>query len=81
MVTTNLSFDEGLGALEGIVQKLEGNDIGLEDALLAFEDGVKLSAALQAQLADARRKVEALRQGDGGEYVAEPVDTGSRSMP
>jgi exodeoxyribonuclease VII small subunit len=70
----DLTFDKGLDTLESIVQKLESGGLGLEDALRCYEDGVKLSASLQKQLAEAQRKVEVLRQGLGGEYVAEPLE-------
>ncbi|HNX93829.1 MAG TPA: exodeoxyribonuclease VII small subunit [Holophaga sp.] len=68
------SFDDGLDRLEGIVQQLEGGQLGLEDALRRFEEGVALSQALQQQLAEAQRKVEVLRQGLAGEYRAEPLE-------
>ena len=74
MSSDELSFDKGLDRLEALVQKLEGGGLGLEDALKCYEDGVKLSEALQRQLGEAQRKVEVLRQGLGGEYSAEPLE-------
>ena len=74
MGTEQLSFDEGLNRLEATVQRLENGNLGLEEAIQCYEDGMNLSAALQHQLADARRKVEVLRQGPGGEYLAEPLE-------
>jgi len=70
METNQLSFDEGLDKLESSVQKLENGGLGLEDALQCYEDCMKLSAELSRQLAAAQRKVEVLRQGLGGEYMA-----------
>jgi len=74
MTTPTPSFDDGLDRLEALVQKLETGSLGLEEALQEFEAGVKLSQALQQQLADAQRRVEVLKQGLGGEYRAEPLD-------
>jgi len=68
------SFDDGLDRLEAVVQKLESGQLGLEEALLEFEQGVNLSKALQQQLADAQRRVEVLKQGLGGEYRTEPLE-------
>lgn len=68
------SFDDGLDQLEALVQQLESGQLGLEDALQKFEEGVALSQALQQQLAEAQRKVEVLRQGLAGEYRAEPLE-------
>jgi len=69
-----LSFDEGMKCLEAAVQRLEAGSMGLDESLRCFEDGVRLSRDLQGILDRAQRRVEALRRGDGGEYVAEPLD-------
>ena len=74
MTTQPASFDDGLDRLENLVQKLESGQLGLEEALREFEEGVNLSKALQQQLAAAQRRVEVLKQGLGGEYVAEPLE-------
>jgi exodeoxyribonuclease VII small subunit len=74
MTTPPPSFDDGLDRLEAVVQKLESGQLGLEEALLEFEQGVNLSKALQQQLADAQRRVEVLKQGLGGEYRTDPLD-------
>lgn len=68
------SFDDGLERLEALVHQLESGQLGLEEALARFEEGVQLSQALQKQLADAQRRVEVLKAGLGGEYRAEPLD-------
>ncbi len=68
------SFDEGLDRLEALVQQLEAGSLPLEAALARFEEGVRLSQALQQQLAEAQRKVELLKAGLGGEYRADPLD-------
>ncbi len=74
MADSTPTFDEGLDRLEALVQKLEGGALGLEEALATFEAGVKLSQSLQAQLAQAQRRVEVLKAALGGEYRAEPLD-------
>ncbi len=68
------SFDDGLDRLEALVQQLESGNLGLEDALARFEEGIQLGKELQAQLSEAQRKVEVLKLGLGGEYTAEPLD-------
>jgi exodeoxyribonuclease VII small subunit len=74
MCKDQISFDEGLSLLEAAVQKLEGGALGLEEAMQCYEDGMKLSAALQEKLSAAQRRVEVLRQGPGGEYYAESLE-------
>lgn len=68
------SFDDGLDRLEALVQQLEGGQLSLEESLARFEEGVKLSQDLQAQLAQAQRRVEVLKAGLQGEYRVEPLD-------
>jgi len=68
------SFDDGLDRLEALVRQLETGALGLEDALARFEEGIALSQQLQAQLTEAQRRVDVLKQGLGGEYRAEPLD-------
>lgn len=74
MTNPTPSFDDGLDRLEALVQRLEAGNLGLEEALQQFEEGVGLSRTLQQQLAAAQRRVEVLKQGLGGEYRAEPME-------
>ncbi|WP_306598131.1 exodeoxyribonuclease VII small subunit [Geothrix sp. 21YS21S-2] len=74
MTNPTPSFDDGLDRLEALVQRLEAGNLGLEEALQQFEEGVGLSRTLQQQLAAAQRRVEVLKQGLGGEYRAEPLE-------
>jgi exodeoxyribonuclease VII small subunit len=60
------SFQVGLAALEQIVNRLESGEIALEDALLAFEDGVRLVRLLNEKLSAVERRVEVLTRGEGG---------------
>ena len=60
------SFEESLKKLEAIVEQLEKGDLGLEDSLKLFEEGVGLSAACKQELDAAEGKVEMLiKQRDG----------------
>jgi len=39
-----LSFEEALSKLEEVVRDLEKEDISLEDSMIKFETGIKLSS-------------------------------------
>ncbi len=52
------SFESALKELEMIVQKMEQEDLPLEEALIHFEAGVKLSAHCQQVLKAAEQKIE-----------------------
>lgn len=58
--TPKESFETALERLQGVVKKLESGELGLEDSLKQFEEGVRLSKACQEQLTAAEQKVELL---------------------
>ncbi|RDL44620.1 exodeoxyribonuclease VII small subunit [Marinomonas piezotolerans] len=66
-------FEENLSDLETIVTQLESNQLSLEDALKAFEKGVKLSKDCQSVLTQAEQKVQILLENNDGERL-EPFD-------
>lgn len=68
------SFETSLAELEGIVLKLEGGDLPLEDSLELFEKGIKLSRECRARLAGAERRIEILMKDAAGNLVAEDLD-------
>jgi len=55
---TELSFEEALGRLEGIVEGLEGGQMDLEEALGRFEEGMRLRAECLQRLKEAETKIE-----------------------
>jgi exodeoxyribonuclease VII small subunit len=58
-------FDEILGRLRGIVDRLENGNLSLEDSLRFFEDGIALCRRGATILDSAERKVEVLLGGGG----------------
>ncbi len=61
----NINFEKNITELEEIVEKLEKNDISLDESLKLFERGVKLSARCNKLLDDAEQKVNVLVKKDG----------------
>ena len=69
-------FEDILGRLRGIVEKLEGGNLPLEDSLRAFEEGMELCRRGTAILDGAEKKVEVLLGGGGGAAArTAPFDT------
>jgi exodeoxyribonuclease VII small subunit len=62
-------FEQSLGELEALVQKLEQGDVPLEEALKTFERGVVLTRQCQTALRSAQQKVEVLLARNGEEQV------------
>lgn len=59
-----VNFEKSLEALEAVVEEMESGDLSLDEALKAFERGVKLTQECQQALADAEQKVSILMSGD-----------------
>ncbi len=58
-------FEEALGRLEEIVRRMETGDMGLEESLKAFEEGIKLARVCSRKLDEAERRVDILlKQGE-----------------
>lgn len=58
--TKSNSFEKSLAELEKIVQQLEQGDLPLDDAMQAFEQGIRLTRNCQQQLESAEQKVRIL---------------------
>jgi exodeoxyribonuclease VII small subunit len=68
-----LSFEVALQRLETIVDRLEEGHLELEDALSAFEDGVKLTRRCAGQLEDAERRIDELVR-EGEKWMTRPFE-------
>jgi exodeoxyribonuclease VII small subunit len=53
-------FEDILGRLRGIVERLEGGNLALEESLRAFEEGMELCRRGTVILDSAEKKVETL---------------------
>ncbi|WP_193075480.1 exodeoxyribonuclease VII small subunit [Pseudomonas sp. FME51] len=62
---TAVDFEQSLGALQTLVERLESGDLSLEDSLSAFEQGVTLTRECQQALTQAEQKVSQLLEQDG----------------
>ena len=56
------SFEEELKRLEEISQQLENEELGLDDAINLFEEGVKLSKICLTTLKNAELKITELKE-------------------
>ncbi len=60
-----MSFEESLAELEGIVDKLEKGQLSLDESLMLFEKGIKLVRECNDKLKNAQQKVEQLIEENG----------------
>jgi exodeoxyribonuclease VII small subunit len=71
------TFEEALGQLETVVARLEGGDLPLEEALRAFEEGIRLARTCAARLEDAERRVRLLTRAPDGTEAEVPFAAGN----
>ncbi|WP_040557623.1 exodeoxyribonuclease VII small subunit [Reinekea blandensis] len=68
------SFEDNLAQLEAIVGQLESGDLSLDDAMKAFEQGIRLTRECQESLSTAEQKVQVLMAKNGEESL-QPLNT------
>lgn len=56
-------FEEALEALEEIAHQLETGELGLEESISKYEDGINYARFCQEKLKEAERKIEILQKG------------------
>ena len=70
-----LSFEQAIGELEGIVEKLERGDVPLEQSIAIYERGEALKKRCETLLRSAEMRVEKVRlRADRTADGLEPLD-------
>ena len=73
----NFKFEESLAQLEELVEQMEDGELSLEEALKAFEKGIKLTRECQRALKQAEQKIHLLMEKNdeaGEETEAVPFE-------
>ena len=60
---SEMSFEQALRELEGVVRKLESGDVPLDDSITLYERGEELRKACQARLDAAQARIEKIVAG------------------
>ncbi len=68
-----MSFEESLTELEGIVDRIEKGQLSLNESLTLFEKGIKLVRECNTKLKCAQQRVEQLI-AENGELKEEPFE-------
>lgn len=71
---SEMSFEEAMAALEGVVSQLERGEVPLEQSIALYERGAALKAHCAAKLKDAEEKVELIRSAEGRAVGTSPVE-------
>jgi exodeoxyribonuclease VII small subunit len=70
--TRSNDFEKAFQQLEKIVQRLEGEELSLDDSLKLFEEGIGLSRFCHQKLEEVEKKIELILSDARGEPVTEP---------
>jgi exodeoxyribonuclease VII small subunit len=65
-------FEKAFQQLEKIVQRLEGEELSLDDSLKLFEEGIRLSRFCHQRLEQVEKKIELILSDAAGRPVIEP---------
>lgn len=67
-------FEKAFQDLEKIVQRLEGEELPLDESLKLFEEGIRLSRFCHKRLEEVEKKIEIILADAKGEPVTEPFE-------
>jgi exodeoxyribonuclease VII small subunit len=68
-----MSFEDALAELEGIVRRLEGGQVKLDDAIQSYERGAQLKQHCERKLNEAQQRVDRIVVGSDGMVTVEPA--------
>ena len=66
------SFEERLERLEELGDEIRKNDVPLDDAIKAFEEGIRLAKTLEKDLEKVESRIEKLMNGTGADSGESP---------
>jgi len=67
-------FEKAFQDLEKIVQRLESEEIPLDESLHLFEEGIRLSRFCNQKLEEVEKKIELILADAKGQPVTEPFE-------
>ncbi|MCI0532485.1 MAG: exodeoxyribonuclease VII small subunit [candidate division Zixibacteria bacterium] len=74
MPSKKLNFEKLLRRLEEIAEQLESGDLGLEESLKIFREGVELSRQCTKFLDESETELKRLVRLDGKKFKLEPLN-------
>jgi exodeoxyribonuclease VII small subunit len=67
-------FEKSFQQLEKIVQRLEGEELSLDESLKLFEEGISLSRFCHRKLEEVEKKIELILADAKGEPTTRPFE-------
>ena len=81
------SFEQMMSRLEGLVARMEGGNLSLEESIQAFEEGIKLVKQCTSVLGEAEKRIQQLTEegaktmGGTDEVTANEEERGDDELP
>ncbi|MBX9705615.1 MAG: exodeoxyribonuclease VII small subunit [Gammaproteobacteria bacterium] len=75
MTAKTFNFEKAMTELEAIVEKMEDEELSLEQSLKNFEKGIQLTQQCQKALQEAEQKVRILIEKNGKTELADFSDS------
>jgi len=69
-----VTIEEALTKLEEITQKLEAEELGLDEAIGLFDEGLEIAASIKTRLEEAKIRVEQVVEKTKDAFSLEPLD-------
>lgn len=69
-----MSFEEAMKNMENVVEKLEREELPLEDMIELYSEGMKLSKICGDKLQKAETTIEALMKDENGDFSVKTVE-------
>ncbi len=67
------TFEERLAQVESIASQLEGGQLGLEEAMKKYEQGIQLLSELENELGSARQRLTMIQKDASGKPAEVPA--------
>ena len=68
------AFEERLAQVEALISEMESGNLGLEDALKRYEEGIQALTALEKELQSAQQRLTVLRTAADGSDEEVPLE-------
>ncbi len=75
-----LKYEEALAQLEDLIERIESGQVGLEESLVAYEQGMKLITHCRSILAAAEQKITELSAHENGRLADDTADENESGM-
>lgn len=80
-VASSPTFEEAMGRLEALVEKMEADKLPLDELLVRYEEGIKLVNLCSEKLTAAEQRIEMIAKNAAGEAELGPLDLPQNEEP